>query len=109
MFPRASNIDKDKISSLYADLRRESSAPGSVPMTVRHLESIIRMAEANARMHLREQVREDDINLAIRVLLDTFISAQKLSVARAMRASFRKYITYKKDHNELLLHVSFSR
>lgn len=43
IFPRSTNIDKDKISSLYADLRRESSTPGSVPMTVRHLESIIRM------------------------------------------------------------------
>jgi DNA replication licensing factor MCM2 len=60
-------------------------------------------------MHLREQVRDDDINVAIRVLLETFISAQKLSVARTMRNSFQKYITYKKDFNQLLFHVSNAR
>ena len=58
-------------------------------------------------MHLREQVREDDVNVAIRVLLETFISAQKLNVAKTMRNSFHKYITYKKDYNQLLFHVSF--
>ncbi len=51
-------------------------------------------------------MREDDINVAIRVMLETFISAQKLSVAKSMRKAFRKYITYKKDYNELLFHAS---
>lgn len=32
---------------------------------VRHLESMIRMAEAHARMHLRDYVSEDDINVSI--------------------------------------------
>jgi len=54
-------------------------------MTVRHLESIIRMAEAHARMHLREFVNQDDVNMAIRVMLDSFIAAQKFSVSRTMR------------------------
>jgi hypothetical protein len=31
----------------------------SIPITVRHLESMIRMAEAHARMHLREFVHEE--------------------------------------------------
>lgn len=78
---------------------------GGVPMTVRHIESILRMAEANARMHLREYVRDEDVNVAIRVMLDSFINAQKFSISRAMRKSFRKYITYKKDNNELLFHI----
>ena len=38
-------------------------ATGSIPITVRHIESIIRMAEANARMHLRDFVRDDDVNV----------------------------------------------
>ena len=41
---------------VYAELRRESAA-GGVPIAVRHIESIIRMAEASARMHLRNSVR----------------------------------------------------
>ena len=37
----------------YAELRRESIHAGGIPIAVRHIESIIRMAEAHARMHLR--------------------------------------------------------
>jgi hypothetical protein len=29
-------------------------------------------------MHLRDVVRDDDVNLAIRVMLDSFISSQKV-------------------------------
>lgn len=60
-------------------------ATGSIPITVRHIESMIRMAEANAKMHLREYVTEDDVNMAIRVMLESFIDTQKFSVMRNMR------------------------
>ena len=43
---------------MYSELRRESMTTGSVPITVRHIESILRMAEANAKMHLREFVSQ---------------------------------------------------
>lgn len=49
-----------------------------VPIAVRHIESIMRMAEASARMHLREHVREDDIDMAIKVVLSSFLQAQKV-------------------------------
>ena len=52
-----------QIAKLYGELRRESMTTGSIPITVRHIESIIRMAEANARMHLRDFVRDDDVNV----------------------------------------------
>ena len=45
--PRLHSIDQDKISNLYADLRRESATCGGVPIAVRHLESLMRMAEAH--------------------------------------------------------------
>jgi DNA replicative helicase MCM subunit Mcm2 (Cdc46/Mcm family) len=45
--PRLHSIDQDKISRLYADLRRESAICGGVPIAVRHLESLMRMAEAH--------------------------------------------------------------
>jgi hypothetical protein len=60
-------------------------ATGSIPITVRHIESMIRMAEAHARMHLRDYVIEDDVNMAIRVMLESFIDTQKFSVTRSMR------------------------
>lgn len=43
------------------------------------------MAEAHARMHLRDYVIEDDVNMAIRVMLESFIDTQKFSVMRSMR------------------------
>ena len=58
---------------------------GSIPITVRHIESMIRMAEAHARLHLREYVHEDDVNMAIRVMLESFIDTQKYSVMRNMK------------------------
>ncbi len=36
-------------------------------------------------MHLRDYVRDDDIDTAIRVMLDSFITAQKFSVINVMR------------------------
>jgi len=47
--PRLHSIDQNKISRLYADLRRESVTCGGVPIAVRHLESLMRMAEAHVR------------------------------------------------------------
>lgn len=46
---------------------------------------MIRMAESHAKMHLRDYVNEDDVNMAIRIMLESFISTQKFSVTRSMR------------------------
>merc|ERR1719322_540892 len=77
--PKLQFMDQDKVAKMYSDLRRESMATGSVPITVRHIESMIRLAEANAKMHLREYVHEDDVNMAIRVVLESFVDTQKYS------------------------------
>ena len=42
------------------------------------------MAEAHARLHLRESVNQDDVNMAIRMMLESFISTQKFSIMKAM-------------------------
>ncbi|CAI7914754.1 unnamed protein product, partial [Closterium sp. NIES-53] len=55
-----------------------------VPIAVRHVESMIRMSEAHARMHLRQFVTDDDVDTAIRVLLESFIGTQKYGVQRAL-------------------------
>lgn len=80
---------------MYAQLRQESFATGSLPITVRHIESVIRMSEAHARIHLRENVQEADVNVAIRMMLESFIEAQKFSVMKKMRATFQKYLSRK--------------
>ena len=121
VFPKIHDADLDKISHVYAELRRESSVwyPSlalsrvlcelnfwsgtfennevlssfqltlqygqGVPIAVRHIESIIRMSEAHARMHLRSYVSQEDVDMAIRVLLDSFISTQKFGVQKALQ------------------------
>lgn len=90
--PKLQQVDEDKLSKLYSELRKESLASGSIPITVRHLESMIRLAEANAKMHLREYVRADDVNLAIHVALDSFISAQKYNMTKILRRVSVYYI-----------------
>lgn len=79
-------MDQDKIANMYSQLRQESLATGSLPITVRHIESVIRMAEAHARIHLRDSVQDMDVNMAIRMMLESFIEAQKFSVMKKMRA-----------------------
>ena len=54
-------------------------------MTVRFLESIIRITEAHAKMHLREYCNNDDLNMAIRVMVNSFITAQKFSISRSLK------------------------
>lgn len=83
--PQLYSIDQEKMQKLYAELRRESLATGSFPITVRHLESMIRMSEASAKMALREYVRADDIDLAIEVAVGSFVSAQKLSIKKTLQ------------------------
>merc|ERR1712183_739058 len=103
--PKLHDMDQDKVAKMYADLRRESMTTGSIPITVRHIESMIRIAESHAKMHLREFVREDDVNMAIRVMLESFIDTQKFSVMKAMKRKFSHYLGFKRDNNELLLFI----
>ena len=102
--PVLHNVDSEKISSLYADLRRQSAISGGVPIAVRHIESVMRMSEASARMHLRDHVREDDVDLAIKVMIKSFVQAQKVSVRKVLERSFRKYVTHGEESNQLLMH-----
>ncbi|XP_074033184.1 DNA replication licensing factor Mcm2 [Leptinotarsa decemlineata] len=103
--PKLQNMDQDKVANIYSQLRQESLATGSLPITVRHIESMIRMSEAHAKMHLREYVQEDDVNMAVRMVLESFVETQKYSVMKSMRQVFRRYLLFKKDHSELLFYI----
>ncbi|VDP20186.1 unnamed protein product [Schistosoma margrebowiei] len=101
--PKLNQMDQDKVAAAYADLRRESMVTGSLPITVRHIESVIRLSEAHARLHLREFVNDDDVNMALRVMLESFVSTQKFSVMKSMRQTFSRFLSYRRDNQELLL------
>jgi DNA replication licensing factor MCM2 len=91
MQPKLHQMDTDKVSKLYSDMRRESLKTGSFPITVRHLESIIRISESLAKMQLSEFVRQRHIDEAIRVTIESFVNANKLSVKKSLAKSFAKY------------------
>lgn len=56
------------------------------------------MAEAHARIHLRDYVIEDDVNMAIRVMLESFIDTQKFSVMRSMRKVSASWWGHRRPH-----------
>jgi len=101
--PALNAVDTEKLAALYADLRRESEISDGVPIAVRHIESLMRMAEASARMRLSPIVSDADVTVATRVMLESFISAQRFSAMRALRAKFTKYLDAGADYNQLCL------
>jgi DNA helicase MCM8 len=55
--PRLSTGAAKALQRLYLMMRSEASAGQSLPVTTRHLESLIRLSQARARMDLRDEVR----------------------------------------------------
>ncbi|KAI8165624.1 DNA replication licensing factor [Colletotrichum sp. SAR 10_70] len=89
--PKLYHMDEDKVARLFADMRRESLATGAYPITVRHLEAIIRISEAFCRMRLSEYCSAQDIDRAIAVTVDSFVGSQKNSCKKALARAFAKY------------------
>ncbi|KAK1771258.1 DNA replication licensing factor mcm2 [Phialemonium atrogriseum] len=89
--PKLYHMDEDKVARLFADMRRESLATGAYPITVRHLEAIIRISEAFCRMRLSEYCATQDIDRAIAVTVDSFVGSQKVSCKKALARAFAKY------------------
>ena len=105
VFPKLTEVNKNKVTKFYAELRKESDMLGGIPIAVRHLESIIRISEAHAKIHLRDYVRNDDIDLAIKIMLESFLQSQKFSIARNLRKKFSHYLTASEDSSQLLVNL----
>jgi DNA replication licensing factor MCM2 len=92
VFPKLMDLDREKLANFYKDIRAEAFRTGGAPMTARHIESIIRLAEANARLELRQHVNARDLDNALSTMLESFIQSQKHQVAEDLRKRFRRYI-----------------
>eukprot|EP00796_Vickermania_ingenoplastis_P008331 gene8333-5840_t len=101
--PRVANIDANVIARLYTELRQESRH-GGIAITVRHMESVIRLSEAHARLHLRDFVQDQDVTAAIALFLRCFIQTQKYSMRRTMEARFRRYLEAESEPLPLIQH-----
>lgn len=56
-------------------------------------------------MHLREYVNNDDVDLSISVMLQSFIQSQKYSVSRIIAKKFHHYIKFREENNILLKQI----
>ncbi|GMH34362.1 hypothetical protein BSKO_02196 [Bryopsis sp. KO-2023] len=95
--------DLPMMTEVYNSLRREAGNSHGINITVRHLESMIRMAEAHAKMHLRPVVETQDIHVAVRMMVESFITAQKLGVQRDLRSRLRKYLVRGQSSHTLMM------
>lgn len=66
--PALTEPAKEKIKSFYVELRRRGKSSGSVPITPRYIEGLIRLSEAHAKLRLSNEVEEKDADAAIELL-----------------------------------------
>ena len=69
--PRLSEAAQKQLVASYRRLRADDAAPGSnasYRITVRQLEALVRLSEALARLHLRDEVTRGDVREAYRLV-----------------------------------------
>jgi len=74
--PKLTQNAHDMIKKCYSDLRKEGKARDAFSITLRHLEGLVRMAEAHARARLSSKVEKEDAQSAIDIMnkaLDNYI------------------------------------
>lgn len=106
--PTLSNNQQEDIARVYADMRRESSLTNSIPITARHIESIIRCAESHAKMHLRNHVTNDDVKVAIKVVVENFVATQNNLMRKSMSQVFSTHLNYNRSSTEILMNILWS-
>lgn len=100
--PRLSEEAKQLIKSFYISLRQSPCKSRSIPITIRHLEALVRLSEAKAKSELRGLVTAQDAQDAIALMkyansaLESVISAPTLKPGRAGNgkgAQLKRFVT----------------
>jgi len=73
VFPKISVECAKVIQDFYLELRRKYQSADASPITIRQLESLIRLTEARARLELREEATPDDARDVIEIIKSTFV------------------------------------
>ena len=69
VIPQLSAEAAEEIENFYVDLRKSAEGGAApVPITARQLESLVRLAEARARMALRSTVSREDAQASVRLM-----------------------------------------
>ncbi|CDR94116.1 DNA replication licensing factor MCM2, putative [Babesia bigemina] len=89
--PEFYRVIEGKLAGFYSSIRQKTAYGGGYPLTLRHIESVIRIAEANAKMRLSNHINADDVDMAIATLLESYISSQRHSVACKLAREYSRY------------------
>ncbi len=66
--PRLTKETGKQLKDFYLQMRKKAESGGPVPITLRQFEALMRLAEASARIQLRDVVSKDDADRAIRLM-----------------------------------------
>ncbi|MEM4295201.1 MAG: minichromosome maintenance protein MCM [Candidatus Anstonellales archaeon] len=66
--PRLTKEAMEELENFYTEMRRAGEKTGTVAITPRYLEGIIRIAEAHAKMRLSHRVELRDVEVAIKLM-----------------------------------------
>jgi replicative DNA helicase Mcm len=69
VYPVLTEEAKKKIEDFYLSLRSSAKEDSPVPITARQLESIVRLAEASARVRLSDRVEAEDVDRVIEIMM----------------------------------------
>lgn len=71
VFPRMSRPAAEMLQNFYLRLRDRSTSADGTPITARQLESLVRLAEARARLDLREEITAEDAKDVIEIMKES--------------------------------------
>ncbi|TYK25105.1 putative DNA helicase MCM8 isoform X1 [Cucumis melo var. makuwa] len=71
VFPRMSKPAADILQRFYLQLRDQNTSADGTPITARQLESLVRLAEARARVDLREEITVEDAMDVVEIMKDS--------------------------------------
>ncbi|KAL5546223.1 hypothetical protein UlMin_005910 [Ulmus minor] len=71
VFPRMSKPAADIIQKFYLKLRDRSTSADGTPITARQLESLVRLAQARARLDLREEITAQDAMDVVEIMRES--------------------------------------
>ncbi|KAG6489652.1 hypothetical protein ZIOFF_050928 [Zingiber officinale] len=71
VFPRMSRPAAEILQNFYLRLRDRSTSADGTPITARQLESLVRLAEARARLDLREEITAEDAKDVVDIMKES--------------------------------------
>ncbi|KGN58934.1 probable DNA helicase MCM8 [Cucumis sativus] len=71
VFPRMSKSAADILQRFYLRLRDQNTSADGTPITARQLESLVRLAEARARVDLREEITVEDAMDVVEIMKES--------------------------------------